>query len=259
LWPLPAPQRTNQLEKNWFSIAAKDNFLLVHHDLQLCVLDKQLSIVKSIPWTHGIIVDIFWSKPLALFLLITFQKVFTLDEKSMTINQLPIACNHNEKAWYCGTSTNENLFLSPGYIRSYIYKYSLSPSIQLIKEYRPPISCKEDERIQDLSSNKNALAIVITNNRKEVRFDLCSSRTLERYWSLECDTMVVCSASRCCSLRLDEWMVMNPDNLELLHISKEGKLLKKDQLTYSPIHAVQLDNDDLIIITENNIYQYKLY
>ena len=53
-------------------------------------------------------------------------------------------------------------------------------------------------------------------------------------------------------------MVMNPNNSELLHISKEGKLVKKDQYEYSPIHAVQLDNDILIIMTDKSIHQYKL-
>ncbi len=170
--PLPSPQHTNQL---------KDNFLLVKNDSELCVLDEQLSVVKSIMWTRDIIFDMFWSKPLTLFLLITCERVFALDEKSMTIDQLPIVYNGNKNIWYCGTFTNENLFLSIARVGSSIYKYSLLLSIQLIKEYQPPISCKEDECIQDLSSNKNALAIIIENHRKEVRLELCSSRTLERY------------------------------------------------------------------------------
>jgi hypothetical protein len=253
---LPSPQRTNQLKDNWCSIAAKDNFLLVKDDSKLCVLDEQFNVVKSIPWARDIIADMFWSKSLALFFLITVEKVFALDEKSMTIDQLPIAYNVSKKIWYCGTCTNENLFLSTARAGSFIYKYSLLPSIQLVKEYRSPISCKEDEHIQDLSSNKNALAIVIENHRKEVHVDLCSSRTLERYWSLQLDGMVNYSGCRCCSLRLAEWMVMNPNSSELLHISKEGKLIRKDQYKYSPIHAVQLNNHILIIMTENSIQQY---
>jgi hypothetical protein len=65
------------------------------------------------------------------------------------------------------------------------------------------------------------------------------------------------SECRCCSLRLDKWMVINPNNSELLHISKEEKLVKKDQYKYSPIRAIQLDNHALAIMTENNIHQYK--
>ncbi len=66
------------------------------------------------------------------------------------------------------------------------------------------------------------------------------------------------SECRCCSFRLDEWMVINPNNSELLHISKEEKLVKKDQYKYSPIRAVQLENHVLVIMTENDIHQYKL-
>ncbi|CAF1379024.1 unnamed protein product [Rotaria sp. Silwood1] len=185
LLPLPSPQRTIQLENNWYSVAAKDNFLLVQHDSKLCILDEQLNVVKETPWTHHIILDMFWSKLLAQFIIISFEGIFVLDENSMIINQLPIACHNNKKTWYCGTCTNKNLFLSVEGISSSIYKYTLLPSIQLIKEYRSPISCKEDERIQDLSSSKNVLAIVIKNYRNEVHFDLCSSRTLERQWSIE--------------------------------------------------------------------------
>ncbi|CAF2848148.1 unnamed protein product [Rotaria sp. Silwood2] len=257
LLPLSSPQRSIELKNNWYSLAAKDNFLLVKNDSKLCIFDKQLNVVKETNWTHSVIVDMFWSKRLSQFIIICFENIFILDENSMTINQLPIPWNRRMKSWSCGTCTSDYLFLSVQGVDPCMYKYTLLPSIQLIKEYRSPMFFKEDERIQDLSSNKNLLAMIIANREKKVRLDLCSSTTFQRKWSIEFNEMAGLCAGRCCMLSNNEWMMMNPYDSELLHISKDGKIIKKSQYESSPIHAVLLGNNHLVIMTHKNINLHK--
>jgi hypothetical protein len=256
--PLSSPYQTIQLKDNLYSIAANDNVILAKRESNVCLLDQQLNICKEIPWDHHTILDMFWSSTLTQFVIITREKIFTLNEKTMYVQPISLGKNVTKNSWYCGTCSNDNLFLSTIGIGASIYNYILLPSIQFVKEYRSPVSCREDEHIQDLSSNNRVLVIVIENHCKRIRFDLCSPKTLERRWSIELDSLTGFSGSRCCSLNYDEWMVMNPNNYELIHISGGGKIIKKNQYNSSPLHAVQMGHDVIAIMTEKYIRVHKL-
>jgi hypothetical protein len=150
------------------------------------------------------------------------------------------------------------LFLSTLGVSPSIFKYTLLPWIQFVREYQPSVSCREDERIQDLSSSNHVLGVLIENSRKTVRFDICSQKTLERYWSIELDSLIGLCGSRACSLENNEWLIIDPSNSQLLHLSSGGKITKKDKYNSSPIHAVQLDNNILAILTETDLRLHKL-
>jgi hypothetical protein len=255
--PLSDPYQTIDVKNNNFSMAGNGNLILVKKDSKLCLFDQQLTIVKEIPWPQNLIVDMFWSKTLAQFMVITFKKIFALDEKSTTIKEISIGSGKSNK-WYCGTCTNDNLFLSTLGVSPSIFKYTLLPWIQFVREYQPSVSCREDERIQDLSSSNHVLGVLIENSRKTVRFDICSQKTLERYWSIELDSLIGLCGSRACSLENNEWLIIDPSNSQLLHLSSGGKITKKDKYNSSPIHAVQLDNNILAILTETDLRLHKL-
>ncbi|CAF2915497.1 unnamed protein product [Rotaria sp. Silwood2] len=187
--PLSSPYQTIQLQDNLYSIAVNGNFILAKRESKLCLLDRQLSICKEIPWTHRTIWDMFWSSTHAQFVIITWEKVFTLNDKTMYVAPISLGSNATKNNWYCGTCSNDNLFLSTIGVGPSIYKYTLLPSIQLVKEYQSPVSCRENERIQDLSSNNHVLVVVIENHRKTVPFDLCSPITLERRWPADLDSL----------------------------------------------------------------------
>jgi len=175
--PLSTPDRTIKRTGHsfWSPIAANDNHLLMEQAVNLCLLDRRLTVKKHIPWPHDDLYEMFWSMTLAQFILITDFNIFSLDEKTMTLQQYPITRHCKTVYWSRGTCLKDTLFLSTSNDGSSIFEYTLLPSIQFVKEYLPPISCAKDENISDLASNNDALALLIWNHqRQKCRLDLCS-------------------------------------------------------------------------------------
>jgi hypothetical protein len=242
---------------NYDCMAASDNHLVVILNEKLCLLDRQLIVQQEIPWNHDRLWDIIWSKTLELFFLITSEEIFILDEKTMTVGQRPIIRNDNKANWWCGTCINNTLFISSMGRGVSIYEYILEPVIQLIKEYRSPISCNADEEIDDLSSNSSVLAIVRRNSQREVRIDLCSSKTLERYRSIQLSVIPGHRRVRSCSLMTDHWIVIIP-NGELYYISADGKLTEKENYNSTPRHVESFGIHSLVILTNESVNLHRL-
>ncbi|CAF1466543.1 unnamed protein product [Adineta ricciae] len=256
--PLSSSRTTVKLPTKCLSMSMKENLLLINTDFNLSVLDEKFKFIQSIQWNNEPILNMFCSQTLNRFILITSNRIFSVDEQLMNIERLPI----NGKNWLTGTCTNEYLFLVTSEINSRIFKYSLSDSFRANQEYPLfSINCQENESIHDLSSNNDLLAIVLRTKSQQIHLDLCSSETLERYWSFELNSMNDFYSYRCCPLKFQQWMLINPNNRELIHISNEGKLIKKAKYHRSlPMYAIQTDDGRFInIMTNECIHQHQLY
>jgi hypothetical protein len=254
--PLSPPSRTINMKVDRYSLAANDQNLLVIRKFRLCLLDRQLITQKEIPWNNGVVWDIFWSKTLTRFFIITGQQIFTLDETTMVLQLCPITQSSNKNDWWCGTCSHENLFVSTKGFGPFIFQYTLRPSIQIVKEYRPPLLCSTDELVHDCSSNNNTLAFIIENRQSEVRLDVRCLNTFERHWSIKLGSTT--NRIRCCPLNKDQWMVTSVDKSEICHISADGKLVKKLNYNPSALHAVQLGDDALVLLTKERINLHQL-
>jgi len=84
---------------------------------------------------HDYLWDIIWSKSLEQFIFITVEEIYVFDEKTMTIGQYPVICNNDKTNWWCGTCSNETLFISTMGRGAPIFEYILCPMIKLVKEY----------------------------------------------------------------------------------------------------------------------------
>ena len=251
--------RSIKLHEPLLSIAVGENSILVVSDNNLCLLNTNLVITKQIPWVSTDLCDIIWSSILLRFLLVTPQEIFLFDPNRMFFEPFPLGENSIISDWLCGTTWNNKLILSTRSRSSSIYEYSLVPSIESLKEYSPPISCKNDQFILDLSSNNSRLILIVTKNlQNSIHLDLCSSTTFERYWSNRLDTLSGRYRIRSCSLNNDQWVVINRNKSELYHISSDGQLLKTETYDPSPCHAVSLQNGTLAILTTDGINLHQL-
>lgn len=244
LFPLSHVHHTIHLKAgNESSIGTNEKHLLVEREGKyLCLINTNFDIIDEISFYHNGIHSICWSSTINRFIIITFKQVFTLDEQTMMLEECSISSNID---WWRGTCSDDTLFLSTVEWGSSIHEFDLRTSFQFIKAWNSPITCEKNEIICDLKYNNGFLAIPIFNKHTEKsRFDLRSSITFDCIWSIP-----IHGRCRCCSINGDQWLVMDHDDYQFLHISADGRLLKKDKYE----HHQRLDdlttwNENIIVI-----------
>lgn len=242
LFPLPHAHYSIHLKAgNESSIGSNERHLLVEREGRyLSLIDQNFDIINEILFYHDGVHSIFWSSTINRFIIITFKKVFILDEKTMMLEECSISFNID---WWRGTCSDDTLFLSSVEWGSSIHEFDLRSSFQFIKAWHSPITCEKDEIICDLKYNNGFLAIPIFKKHKEQsRLDLRSSTTFDCIWSSR-----IHGRCCCCSINGDQWLVMDHDGYQFFHISADGRLLKKDKYE----HHQQLE--DITIWNENTI------
>jgi hypothetical protein len=242
---------------SYAALDSSDQFLLIHQEPNLCLIDKEINIVKQVLWAHGNIMNMCWSSTLGRFIIIAEDNIFLVDERTMSIEAMKI---NDKRKWSTGTCSDTFLFLSTYVWGSSIIQLSLIPSVTIFKEWKSPITCTQDECISGMAYKKKMCAIVIVNNvQKSVRIELRSSETLDRIWSLPLNIILNQDfAFRCCSLNCSEWLVTDYETKRLLHITKDGKL--KTTIPYSelPWCARMFGSDMLFVSTEKGINLHKI-
>jgi hypothetical protein len=257
LFPFKRPYRTIKItDKSSVSLACNGKHILLKQTPNLCLLDKQLTILKMIPWTYDH-VDMCWSSTLDQFILITDETIFTLDENTMMLDRCQIRRN-NEKQWSCGSCSDTSLYLSTGDMSAILYQYTLQPSIEFVKEWQLFALHPAHEGILTFICRNGTLALIISNiNIFQRRLDLRSSTTLERLWSIPLDAV-----AHCCSINDNQWIVMELLKPRLLHISSDGKILQEYKIKPTSVdiiwNAIQLDDDTIVTFTMTNLNLHKL-
>jgi hypothetical protein len=257
IFPFKPPYRTIKItDKSSVSIACNDKHILLKQRPNLCLLDKQLTIIKQIPWTYDH-VDMCWSSTLDRFILITEKIIFTLDENTMIFDQCQIHID-NEKEWSCGACSDTSLYLSTGDMSACLYEYTLRPTIEFVKVWQLNILPSTNEGILTFNYANGKLAFIISNVQIfQRRLDIRSTTTLERLWSIRLDAV-----AHCCSINDDQWIVMELLKPRLLHLSSDGKILQEYKLKTSSMaviwNAIQLDTDTIVTFTMKNLNLHKL-
>ncbi|CAF3765041.1 unnamed protein product [Rotaria socialis] len=259
--PLSRPYQTmNIIDDSYCWMTTNDKYLLVHHKPDLYLLDQQLAIIEKTPWTHGRIYVMCWSSTLNRFIVITNDTIFTIDENLMAIERCDL--NHHANIyhnWRSGTCSNTNLFLSTSELGSSLYEFSLLPSVQFIKEWTSPTTCRKDECIDDLCYKNGKFAIIIFHQpTNEIRLDLRSSTTLDPIWSIEIGRIVPRRTTGCCWLNNDEWLITDEYHFRLFHISTNGHLVKSDKYDPAPYNALLFGKDILAIRTVTGVSLHRL-
>jgi hypothetical protein len=251
------PYRTiNYIDDCSKILCANERYLLTHQNSSLCLLDKELNIVKEKSWTNGWIMDICWSSTLARFLVLTRNYLYLIDESTMSIVRLQ---KLPKLSWWSCTCSDSCLYITTKDWGSNIYQFGLWPSIELVKRWQPPQTCKQDETINNIIYNNEKIALMIYNrltNSKSI--ELRKSTTFDRLWSLNLDIDYDSRAIRCCLLSHDEWLVVDWNTSNLFHISNDGKLKLRCDYNPSPSCATMFATNMLVISTADGINLHKL-
>ena len=252
---LNLPKLTERYAQLGSSIAVHDQHILLQQGSNLLLLNVTQPIIKKC-WDHGVIYDMFWSDVLDQFIILAEEGFYTVDEELMIIEQYPL---RDRTDWYSGTCSKNVLFLACKAEGSSIYRYMLEPTIRLVEKFKSPVSCLKNEMIMDLSISNDALACVILNDHREVHLDLCSSRTLERHWSCYIGLVFGTNRIRCCFAFNNAWLVVEPNNSEILYISSDGKLIKEYDHHHKPRNAAVIGDHSHLVLTDNGLdfYQFE--
>ena len=236
--------------------ASNNHFLLVYQKPNLCLMDRTLTVVKQDEWRHGRITDICWSSATDRFIVATKDNILTVDQNNLSIGQLSI---DQKQKWHSCTCFNKSLFLSTFETCSSIFEYSLLPSIQLIKQWKSPDTCQEDEVINQMIYHNETLVLLITSTLNRIlHLELRSSKTLDRLWSLpvniEKRTMKL---FRFYSVNGGEWLVADHENSRLALITGDGEM--KATSVYKPVpwSCFTFGPDMLAVISENSLKFHK--
>ena len=250
---LPEVSKTIHCSKeNWAALATNENFILIYQESNLCLVDREFTIIKKAVWSFGEIWDMFWSSTLKRFVVINENTVFLVDEETMSIESIQMAAKHN---WCCGTCSEKSLFLATYKRGSSIMEFNLLPTIEFAKHWKSPDTCSKDEGIHDMIYNNEQLFLIIENRvKKTVRVELKSSITFDRLWSLPLDRANHQNVQiRCCLFNDVEWIVAHHDLSRLLHITKDGELKASCSYTPAPHFATIFGSNLLVVATSKRV------
>ncbi|CAF1281214.1 unnamed protein product [Rotaria sp. Silwood1] len=252
----PPYKTMNYLDDSSKILCSNERHLLIHQNSNLCLLDKDLNLIREKSWTQGCILDICWSLTLVRFLVLTRNYLYLIDESTlslMRIQKIP------KLSWWSCTCSDTYLYITTKDWGSNIYQFTLWPSIQLSKRWQSPQTCKQNETINDIIYHKEKLALLIYNRlTKRNIIELRISTTFNCLWSLNLDLDYDSRAIRCCLLNNDEWLIIDWNTSNLYHISNDGKLKSTCDYNPSPFYATMLGTNILVISTIDGINLHKL-
>ena len=245
---------------DWPVLTSNNRYLLLDQYPNLCLIDKECTIIKQCPWEYDRIPDMCWSSPLNYFIIITNKDgVFLINENLTSIKSIETI---EKKQWLSCTCSNASLFLTTNDGNSGIFQFNLLQSFHLIKQWKSPQICNSDEFVHNIAYNNGTLALLKSHqwykyqSTKTVHIEVRSSLTFDQLWSLSLDiTHHGERVKRICSLKCDEWLVIDHKTSSFLHISKDGKL--KVKRSYEPTgHNATLFGSNILAIRTTNCLNF---
>ncbi|CAF3019632.1 unnamed protein product [Rotaria sp. Silwood2] len=238
-------------------IGTNDRYLLFHQNLYLCLIDYNFKIIKKLPWHFERIQDICWSSTLDRFILTTETcGICFVHENTISLDNAN--CLNNEKFHSC-TCSNTSLYLTVDDYASAIIEYRLLPSIEIIKQWKSPDTCTNDEYIDCIRYNNDRLGLVIQKFSENIlKFELRSVKTLDRLWSVQVNIDLKPYQCGYCLFNDHDWLFINMSSSCILHITKDGKIKEKYDYNPKPYNATLFGDNKLAILTESGVNFHKL-
>ena len=211
------------------AIASNEQYLLMHQDPYLCLIDQDSKIIKQNFWNNGWIRDMCWSSTLYRFIIITNDNIYFVNEKLEYIRLLK---ENIKQIWFSCTCSDESLYLSTCEWGSSIYELNLLSPIDLVQQWKSPLICQNYEGINDIKYNNETLALMIKDPKEnKKRMELKSIKTFETIWLLELSVGSNIRLFTCCPINYNEWLIIDGTNSQIYHITKDGKF--KTNIPYS--------------------------
>jgi polyhydroxyalkanoate synthesis regulator phasin len=254
---LPSPSHViPRSDKSSTALASNDQYLLIHQNSYLCLINDEFSITKQRQWTSDSIIHMCWSSTLNSFILITAFDVFLISEDLLSIKCVETIIG---RFWQSCACSNTSLYLSTGAWDSSIREYSLTPSIKFIKHWKLTENRIQKQRIDNIVYNNKTLALTINNEFNQMKFlELRSIDTFNRIWSCRIDIDYNETVIRCCLLSYNEWLVIDWKTSKLLHITNNGKVKECCSYKSEPLYTNCFLSNVLVISTNKTINFHKL-
>ncbi|CAF1529514.1 unnamed protein product, partial [Adineta steineri] len=124
---------------NWPAMASNNHFLLIDQYPNLCLYDKQLTLLKEYPWEYDPIPDMCWSSTLNSFIIITNNNgVFLINENLISLECIQTI---ERKRWLSCTCSDSTLFLTTNELGSNIFQFNLLLSFHFMKQWESSQTC----------------------------------------------------------------------------------------------------------------------
>jgi hypothetical protein len=231
-------------------VTSNEKFLLIGQNSELVLLDKQLTVVKKMPWKNCGIYDLCWSSTLEKFIVLTVNKGLCLINENLTSKE-EIRINPEQIWWRC-TCSDTSLYLITSRYHTEIFEFDLLSSFQLIKRWKT-LHLKERDMIMNIHYNNQRIALLIKNQNR-IHMELRSTITFDRFWSVQIDVKynILHLITHFCLLNCDDWLVLDHSDSRLVHIGKNGTIRSITEYKPSPMNALLFGSNILIIKTEKN-------
>ncbi|CAF4200665.1 unnamed protein product, partial [Adineta steineri] len=248
----PVYKTINRSGGNCKVIAINGDFLLMQQGNNLCLIDREMTIIKKSLYFQDSIFDMCWSSILSRFIVIADNGTYLVDENTMAIETLQ---SIEKRRWFSCTCSDAFLFASTLETEPSIVKFSMSPTVVAIKEWKTPYTCTSGERIDNIVYNNLTLALMISNaHTGTMRMELRSSDTFDLIWTLKLDIAPNKSiATRCCLLNCGEWLVADFNTSCLAQITNDGKIKRKISYGTAPYRIALFGPDLLVSVLEDDI------
>ena len=228
------------------ALASNDQFLLVHQNSNLYLIDENLFVKNQKKWPHGYIRDISWSQTLKAFFLITFDEIYLVKQDSFKIKHIK---SIQGQSWQCCTCSDTSLYLTKDLSNATIDEYSLTSSIKLLKRHDRIETRDEKERIDSMEYSNETLAVAINNQTKEEIFvELRSTGTFDRLWRCQLSIEYTQRRIQCCWFDYQTLTVTERDSSSIFQISDDGNVA--DVIKYKDnIQYLNLFGTNILVIT----------
>ncbi|CAF3890964.1 unnamed protein product [Rotaria sp. Silwood1] len=257
---LTIPYRTIDYSGEWGPVLANNNrYLFIDRHPNLCLINQKLEIIKKSPWKFDFIRGICWSSTLNCFIVKTrTREIYLINEKTLATELVQTI---EEQDWSSCTCSDTSFYLTARREGTNIFEFNLLSSFALIKQWKPPHSCKHYEVMLNTAYKNKTLALVISHSTTSiVHLELDSSITLDRLWLLDLNISHTIGQPliRCSSLTCDEWIVVDNNTSQLLHVKKDGQIKSVYPCNPSPWNTVLFGSNLLAIRARNSVNFYKL-
>lgn len=237
------------------AVASNDRFLLMHQYPYLSLIDHDSKIVKQNSWTYGWIRDMCWSSTLHCFIIITANNIYITDEQAVSISLIKSL----QQPWFSCTCSDKSLYLSTCEWGSSIFELSLSPSFDIVNQWKSPLTCGNDEGINDIKYNKTTIALMIKDSKEhKKRMDLKSTETFNTIWSFQLSIGPNIRLFTCCSLKYNEWLLIDGTDSHIYHVTTNGKVKNNLQYNTVPYRAHLFGSNILAISAEFDLNLHKI-
>ena len=239
------------------AITSNERFLLMHQHPYLSLIDQDCKITKQIIWTDDWIRDMCWSTKLGVFILITTKNILFVDEKLESCAPLQ---DHLKQNWFSCTCSEEYLYISTCQWSSSIFQLSLSTPVDLVKEWKSPLTCEVNQGINDIKYNNQTIAILIKDPKEhQRRLDLKSVENFHTLWSYSLNLSTSIRLFTCCPINSNEWLIIDGASQEMFQITKDGKLKNSGNYPHVPYRANLFHSTALAISTECDLRLYRIF